>query len=154
MIQRVMPRQPHIPTHRAGEPHTRKRQAPSHVRPTVLIVDDDTSIVELLAEVLDDAGYEVWTAANGYAALRLSKLIHPELVLTDYTMPELNGTQLVRELRRYRATRNIPVVLMSATRPSRDELRGMPFLAKPFDLDEVIEIVAQQVDATADETTA
>jgi len=125
---------------------------PSSERATILIVDDEASIAELLAQVLDEAGYDVLTASDGRTGLTMSKLLHPEMVLTDYMMPELDGAQLVRELRRNPATRDIPTVLMSCARPGGDELRGVPFLAKPFDLEDVLEIVARHLDSHNDMT--
>ena len=146
-----MSRQPHIPLPQGDRLRYTPRHIPDGEHPTVLVVDDEASIVELLAQVLDDAGYTVLTATDGWTGLTISRAIHPELVLTDYTMPELDGGRFVRELRRHRATRDIPVVLMSALRPSKDELHGVPFLAKPFDLNDVVEIVAQHVDAPTSE---
>ncbi len=127
--------------------HSKRAGQPSSERATILIVDDEASIAELLAEVLDEAGYEVLTASDGRTGLTMSRLLHPTMVLTDYMMPELDGAQLVRELWRNPATHDIPAVLMSCSRPSGDELRGVPFLAKPFDLEDVLEIVARYLDS-------
>jgi CheY-like chemotaxis protein len=134
--------------------HARYSALPSGAsvgRPTILVVDDELVIAQLLAEVLSDAGYEVLTATNGRTGLAISRAIHPELVLTDYMLPALDGIRLVHELRRHPATRDVPVVLMSCARPGKDELRDVPFLAKPFDLDEVLEIVARHIASPADE---
>ncbi len=126
----------------------------SRERPTILVVDDERSIAELLASVLEDAGYRVLTAASGQTGLTIARVIHLDLVLTDYTLPELNGMQLADALRRNPATRHLPVVLMSATRPSSDKLRGVPFLAKPFDLEHVLQVVARHVRAPSSKVTS
>jgi CheY-like chemotaxis protein len=116
-------------------------------RPTVLIVDDDDSIAELLADLLSEEGYRVVIAREGRAALRAVRRERPAMVLSDCMMPGLSGEEFVRELRRHPATRGVPVVLMSSTRPLKPDLANVPFLAKPFELDDVIRIVARHAGA-------
>ena len=112
-------------------------------RPAVMIVDDDDGIANLLADLLTDEGYRVIVARDGLAALRGVRRERPAMVLTDCMMPGLDGVEFVRELRRHASTRGIPVVLMSSSRPRNPALADVPFLAKPFDLDDVLEIVAR-----------
>lgn len=110
-----------------------------HIR--VLIVDDDRAIAELLCNVLDGAGYQTYTAHNARAALQIALREHPALVLSDWLMPDITGYELMRQLRQNPETADIPVVLMSSQRPDFAALRGLLFLAKPFDLDEVLTTV-------------
>ncbi len=110
-------------------------------RPTVLVVDDEPAIGDLLEEVLDSVGYRVVRAANGRSALAVARREHPVLVLTDRMMPEVDGVEFVRRLRSSPITRHIPVVLMSSTRPDRETMGDIPFLAKPFELDDLIRTV-------------
>jgi two-component system, OmpR family, response regulator VicR len=119
---------------------------------TVLVVDDDQAIADLLAEVLQDAGYRVLTAGNGESGYVVARALHPAIILTDYMMPQMNGEQLVQALQGQHATRDIPVVLMSSTRPSKAELRCVPFLPKPFDIDDVLDIVESTTSAPTDGT--
>jgi CheY-like chemotaxis protein len=114
-------------------------------QPVVLIVDDDLSIAHLLMDLLESVGYRVFCASNGRNALTIARAIHPELVLTDYLMPELDGRQVIRALRANPATSDIPAVLMSSTRPREAALRDIPFLPKPFNLDEVLHVVERHV---------
>lgn len=130
--------------------YSQQTSEPRRERPTILVVDDEESIAELLSEALDEAGYQVLTASDGRTGLTMSRLLQPELVLTDYMMPGLDGAELVRELRQNSATRNIRTVLMSCARPAADELGGVSFLAKPFDLDDVLEIVARELQSPRD----
>jgi CheY-like chemotaxis protein len=109
----------------------------------VLIADDEGCLRDLLTEVLEEVGYHVVIAENGQAALSLAEREHPALVLTDCTMPQMDGAGLVHRLRTRPATRGIPVVMMSATRPTSAALGDVPFVEKPFDLDEILDIVAQ-----------
>lgn len=80
--------------------------------PVVLIVEDEEHIAEALAFVIEEAGYAVRTARNGREALALVAEGEPNLIISDLMMPQVNGEQLLRELR----ARGIktPVVLMSA----------------------------------------
>jgi CheY-like chemotaxis protein len=110
-------------------------------RPTVLVVDDEPSIADLVEDVLDGAGYRVLRAANGRTALAVARRERPVLVLTDRMMPELDGFEFARRLRASPITRDIPVVLMSSTRPDRATMGDLPFLAKPFELDDLIDTV-------------
>lgn len=111
------------------------------VRPAVLVVDDELSIVELLGQVLEDVGYRALRARNGRIALAIARRERPALVLTDCDMPEMGGMEFVRRLRASPTTRGIPVVIMSSARPAL-EGEAIPFLEKPFDLDDILEKVA------------
>ena len=119
----------------------------SEHRVTVLIADDERSIADLLAEFLASAGYQVIVAYDGVSAYRLARLYHPELLLTDLFMPGMDGLALQFALRTLPTTRDIPVALMSSARPSAARLHGTPFLEKPFDLDQALDIVEQCVAA-------
>lgn len=112
------------------------------IHPLVLVVDDEASLRSLLRELLEDAGYAVITAENGRAALSLLQYERPALVLTDYTMPALDGPSLIHRLRSSPATRHIPIIAMSATRPPASLRGDVPFIEKPFDIDDVLEAIA------------
>lgn len=114
-------------------------------RPFVLVVDDDKSISQMLCDVLREAGYRVIVASNGRAAIAVARREHPALVLTDRMMPEVDGVELARRLRTSAVTRDIPIVLMSSTYPDVEELNGIPFLAKPFEIDDLLAVVATYV---------
>lgn len=108
---------------------------------TVLVVDDEECIAQLLGEFLESVGYHVLLAGNGRVALTLARVFLPALVLTDVVMPEMDGPEFIEALRASPKTRNIPVVLMSSTRPAAAALCDIPFIAKPFDLDGVLDYV-------------
>lgn len=110
--------------------------------PTVLIVDDEPSIVDLLCEFLRDVGYRALLARNGRTALAIARREHPALVITDRNMPGIDGIDLLRRLRSSPMTSDIPVVIMSSTRPTTEGAERVPFLAKPFDLDDMLAAVA------------
>ena len=100
----------------------------------VLIADDEEALVESMSDVVSDLGHEPLRAFDGQSALLLARSRSPQLIVTDYMMPKLNGLQLIRELRNDPALAEVPVILMSAARP-----RGVEgvhaFLAKPVALE-------------------
>ena len=100
--------------------------------PSVLVVDDDDAIREVIAEVLRDEGYEVSSAGNGEQALdELRKGKRPDLVLLDLMMPVMSGWELLELLQSSADLSKIPVVVVSAmTAPGVCE-----HLAKPIDLE-------------------
>jgi two-component system, OmpR family, response regulator CpxR len=109
-------------------------------RTSVLVVDDDQAIREVIAEVLRDEGYEVLCAENGLQALReLHKEHHPDLVLLDLMMPVMSGWEVLEELQADAELSRIPVVVVSAMNaPGACE-----HLAKPIDLERLLATVVR-----------
>jgi two-component system OmpR family response regulator len=110
--------------------------------PTVLIADDEPAIVDLLAQFLEDEGYEVECASDGLAALEKTRQLRPDLVIADVMMPKMDGFELLDHLSS--DGHGVPVILMSAAVVSRRE--GVPFIAKPFDLGELLDLVHSNLD--------
>ena len=111
----------------------------------VLVVDDDPDILQTLALCLSSEGYRVTTASNGQEALDLLGKERPACVLLDLMMPVMDGWQFVAELEQ-RGGRNSPLLILSADRAVQGhaaKLRAEAFLAKPFDLDELLGKVHQ-----------
>jgi CheY-like chemotaxis protein len=110
---------------------------------TILIVDDEASILESLQEILEHEGYVVGVAGNGRAALAEVERLRPSLVLTDFMMPHMNGLQLLEALRARPELQELPVVLMSAVHVP--PVRGPPlwnaFLGKPFEIDALLQVL-------------
>ncbi len=111
--------------------------------PRLLIVEDDVELCESLADALTDAGYEAVTAYDAQLALRLSRQGPPPcLILLDLRMPDMTGWQFREQQLRDRRTRNIPVVIMTASREARRHpMRVDALLLKPFTLDELLDQV-------------
>ncbi|WP_429364357.1 response regulator transcription factor [Paraburkholderia sp. GAS32] len=84
---------------------------------TILLVDDDPNILRPLRLLLEREGYSVLTAPDGQAALAAAVVESPNLIVTDWMMPRLDGVGLCRELRDDAATADIPVVMLSAASP-------------------------------------
>lgn len=112
---------------------------------SILVVDDDDSILALVDAVLGDAGYRVLTTENGREALRQLDLLAIDLVLLDIVMPDKDGIETVQEIRRQYP--NLPVVVMSGSGPSSTYLRmaqklgATEILPKPFAIDELVALV-------------
>lgn len=107
----------------------------------ILIVDDDTTIREMLDTVLTDEGYATIQAGNGRDGVEMAQRLHPELILMDIMMPIVDGATAIGQLRENPSTRSIRVIAMSAgsTLLQRvDQLKADGVLAKPFDLDELL----------------
>lgn len=113
---------------------------------TVLIVEDEFAIADLLEMVLIDEGYRVVTAANGRQGLeRLAEDPRPDLVISDFMMPVLDGAGLLRAMRESEGGRDIPCIVMSSMPEAnvRERIDGFEaFVRKPFDLNALIQLVA------------
>lgn len=82
-------------------------------QPLILVADDETHIVNVIAVKLQSAGYEVVCARNGEEAIRVTLDRTPDLVITDYQMPVMNGHELCKRLLAQGRTSNTPVILLT-----------------------------------------
>jgi len=113
------------------------------VATTILIVDDEREIRELLRYNLERAGYNVIVSSAGEDALARIFATRPDLVLLDLLLPGLNGLEVLREVRAEPATRDLPIVLLTARGAEMDKLLGFErgaddYITKPFSPREVI----------------
>jgi DNA-binding response OmpR family regulator len=103
----------------------------------VLVIEDEDHVAELLADALEEAGYRVKRAADGLRGLEYATRYRPRLVLCDVMLPGLSGLEVLTRLRAASAGGGPPVVLMSAAGAPASRPPGVPFLRKPFDLDDL-----------------
>ena len=116
------------------------------MRGTVLVVDDEPTVRDLVAELLEEEGFLTRRAPDGQAALEMLDEDGIDLVVSDVHMPRLDGLSLVRRLRdRGHA---VPVVLMSGV-VARVDVPGAPFVRKPFDADHLVATVGRVMDERA-----
>ena len=120
----------------------------THNDHSILIVDDDDDIRELLAEVLEDEGYRVATARNGLDALTQLRAggARPSMILLDLMMPVMNGFQFLEAFRRDPALSPIPIAVVSAhggLGPAERAAIAAPILAKPLALPRLLEVVGE-----------
>lgn len=104
---------------------------------TILVVDDESHILNVVSLKLRNAGFRVITATDGQEALDLAGQEHPDLVITDYHMPHLSGLELCQRLRQSEATSGIPAIMLTARgyqlEPKDTEQSGIRrMLSKPF----------------------
>jgi CheY-like chemotaxis protein len=118
-------------------------------RPHILIVDDDTALLENLSDCLLDEGFGVSVARDAAGALaRLAALPRPALAIIDQQMPGMTGSALVALIRREPALAGIRLILISGLPPSRDGTDADAVLEKPFGVERLIGAVRAQL-ATA-----
>jgi two-component system phosphate regulon response regulator PhoB len=115
---------------------------------TVLVVDDDPVIVQLLRVNFELDGFRVLSAGNGEEALAEVRKERPDVVVSDIMMPKMDGLALVKELQADPETAGLPVILLSAKAQSADVTRGLElgaadYVTKPFDPLELIERVTE-----------
>jgi DNA-binding NarL/FixJ family response regulator len=119
-------------------------------RPKVLCIEDDSAIVELLVEVLEDEGFETIVAADGVEGIR-KFAERPDIILCDVDMPHMNGFGVLSELRKSAGRlRNAPFLFITAysSRESHLQARRLgcdDFLAKPLDFELVVEIIRNRL---------
>ena len=106
----------------------------------VLVVDDDTNICELLRLYLEKEGYTVSIANDGMSALQTFNRVQPDITLLDIMLPQLDGWQILREVRK---TSNKPIIMLTAKGEVFDKVLGLElgaddYITKPFDTKEVI----------------
>src|SRR5687768_11169635 len=107
--------------------------------PTILVVDDDSTLRCLLAIALEDAGYRVAEANDGIQALAQLGRCSPDLILTDLRMPRLDGIGLARLLAPH--TPPVPLIVMSADPLPSD--CSLPFIRKPFEIEALLTLMAR-----------
>ena len=110
---------------------------------TILIVDDEEDVLDLLQLVFETSGFVVRRASTGKAAVTSAYEQPPDVVLLDVMMPEMDGWQVLRTLKGDERTRGVPVVMLSARAERRDKMIGLQegaegYIAKPFSPAEVV----------------
>jgi CheY-like chemotaxis protein len=112
-------------------------------RDPIFVVDDDVDLRETIGELLEDEGYPIRLFQNGRGALELLRAgVRPRLILLDLMMPEMSGWEFRAEQLRDASLREIPVVVMTASRGfDREALAGSEILHKPVGIGEILAAV-------------
>lgn len=121
----------------------------------ILLVEDDTSLRENIAELLVLSGFNVITASNGKIAVKMAKSELPDLVLCDIMMPEMDGYEVLQELSLHETTKYIPFIFVSAKTERHEVRRGMnlgadDYLTKPFEEEELLAAIHTRLDKAED----
>lgn len=116
----------------------------------ILVADDDPVILRLIQVNLELEGYQVLTASDGEEAVDSATAEHPDLVILDIMMPRLDGYQACERLKSAEATKDIPIVFLSAKAQQSDIEKGQTYgveayLTKPFDPTELLDVVERVI---------
>ncbi|UPG72552.1 phosphate regulon transcriptional regulator PhoB [Roseomonas gilardii subsp. gilardii] len=112
-------------------------------RPTILVVEDEAPLLTLLRYNLERQGFRVEEAADGQEALLRVSEGRPDLVLLDWMLPSLSGLEVCRQLRRRPATRDLPIIMVTARTEDQDAVRALDtgaddYIAKPFTVEALL----------------
>ncbi|MEG4319768.1 MULTISPECIES: DNA-binding response regulator [unclassified Microcoleus] len=121
---------------------------------TILVADDDFATRLSITDYLEITGYSVIAAENGKQALGLVEEFQPHLIVTDITMPEMDGYEFVRRVRTRPAFRLLPVIFLTERTSTQERIRGYQmgcdnYLAKPFELPELGAVIRSLLDRYA-----
>jgi DNA-binding response OmpR family regulator len=124
---------------------------PESMPATILVVDDQPDFVELISHSLMKAGHSIVTAVNGREALECAIDFHPDAIVLDVMLPEMDGLSVCEMLRRIPSTRDIPVLILSACASAESRQLGLEvgadeYVAKPFSPRELVGRVARLLD--------
>ncbi len=109
---------------------------------TILVVDDEKDITDLLSYNLNLEGFKILVAGNGLEAIEIARRNRPDMIILDWMMPEMDGLETCRNLRKYSETEHTPIIMLTAKANSVDKVLGLEmgvddYVTKPFDLREL-----------------
>jgi DNA-binding response OmpR family regulator len=114
----------------------------SNAQPTVLVIDDEDYVADMIASVLALEGYAVSVAYNGRDGLQEAKAFRGEVIIVDIMMPYMSGLELVEHIRAMPDHKTVGIVLISAGARPREQIENTVFLPKPFDIEVLLDTVA------------
>lgn len=122
----------------------------STAKGSILIVDDTPNNLHLLSTMLENLGYEIRCTNSGAMALVAVNTEHPDLILLDISMPDMNGYEVCQRLKANEATSDIPVIFLSALSEAIDKVKafqlgGVDYITKPFQVEEVLARIENQL---------
>ena len=125
----------------------------------ILVVEDESAIVDIVCRALRRHGYETESAGDGDAALDKAATLRPDLVILDLMLPKMDGWEVCRRLRAMPETASTPVIMLTARRDERDVLEGLKigaddYIKKPFSLAELVARVRALLRRTAGKEAA
>jgi PleD family two-component response regulator len=112
------------------------------IKPKILVVEDDLDVAEMLNAFFCDQGYEVFTVNWGKDGVRSCQTVHPDLIILDIRLPDIDGYEVASLVRGDRRTAEIPIIFLTEKRNRSDRLLGLEigaddYITKPFDLQEL-----------------
>ncbi len=120
------------------------------VKPTILVIDDSPTNLEVICGTLMNAGYEVLVEMDGESGIQQAKDNHPDLILLDIMMPKIDGFETCSRLQSDAETKDIPIIFMTALTDTLEKVRGLKlgavdYITKPFHQDEVVARIELQL---------
>ena len=120
---------------------------------TILVVDDEPSILELVSAIMEGAGYKVLTASNGHEALEIIDRSQPDLVILDMMMPKMTGREVCERIRQNPKTAGLKVAFLTVAQFSETgkdilhDLKILDYITKPFTNADLVKRVKVMLDA-------
>jgi len=119
-------------------------------RPIVLVIEDHSEIRENISELLEIYGFEIISASNGLDGVKIASERLPDLILCDIMMPDLDGYEVLTQLKNIPITNRIPVIFLTACTEKSEIARGLSlgadgYICKPFEESELIDTVINQL---------
>ena len=116
----------------------------------ILLVDDEFEVVRLLRAYLEKAGFKVLTASNGQATLQVLRAEHPDLLVLDLGLPDVDGRELTQLVRNDPSLSSLPIIMLTARVEDSDKITGLElgaddYITKPFNPNEVVSRVRSQL---------
>lgn len=116
----------------------------------ILIVDDDEVLLKILDKKLSSAGCSVAKATNGKDAISIARRRRPDLIILDIMMPAMNGIEVAKELEKDYATKDIPIIFLTALLTKEEEkerkvIRGRSCLAKPLNMKDLLKEIKKHL---------
>ncbi|HQV63382.1 MAG TPA: response regulator [Anaerolineales bacterium] len=112
------------------------------IKSKILIIEDDLDVAEMLNAYFRVQGYEVFTVNWGEDGVRSCQTVHPDIVILDIRLPDIDGYEVARRVRADRRTADIPIIFLTEKRERADRLQGLElgaddYITKPFDVQEL-----------------
>lgn len=118
---------------------------PKHKKAKILIIDDEQDVCESLKSILEKTGrFDVWASTDAFEGISLVESQHPDLILLDIVMPEIDGTEVAERLQNNEAAKDIIIVFTSVladteeVKENKGLIGGRPFISKPIKKDDLI----------------
>ena len=114
----------------------------------ILVVDDEKDILELVSIILSEGDITVYKAEDGRSALEIAKEKKPDLILLDIMMPEIDGWEVLKMLKKEKETKDIPIAMLTCKTEVRDKVLGIQegavdYITKPFAPDDLMSRVKE-----------
>ncbi len=116
----------------------------------ILLIDDDSAIIEATQFILEKNGYMISTAQDGEAGLQKTKQEMPDVVILDLGLPKIKGEEVCKEIKKTEKTKNIPIIILSGRNSDADKIIGRVigadyYMTKPFEISKLLENIASAI---------